>query len=157
MKPDPISENNSLLFGLDLNDEALHHELRQSAEWGRKMAVAAIVLQALLLIGSFSSFITYQSYSQITGRGLSRFLVVRELAIGTLHLISGIGFIFVAVYFLRYARMMKQALDHGEQQMLVESIRKLRAAFQISFGFSILSACTFIASVVSTTLYPLVG
>ena len=106
--------------------------LRETAKWGKFMAIVGFVFTALIVIiaigiGAFMG----TAFSELADEpGMGIFAGVGGGAIAFIYILLALMYFFPCLYLYRYSSKMKTALAQNDQQFLHESFMNLKSLYK---------------------------
>lgn len=106
--------------------------LRETAKWGKFMAIVGFVFTALIMILAIGmSFFMSSALAEIADEpGMGMFGAIGGGFISFIYILFGLMYFFPCLYLYRFSTRMKIALAQNDQQYLHESFMNLKSLYK---------------------------
>ncbi|MEO6549973.1 MAG: DUF5362 family protein [Ferruginibacter sp.] len=132
-------------------DNDIHLHLKETAAWGKFLAVTGFVYSCLIAIGALLVATMFSTFSPVYGGGNAQ--LIAGGTIGVIYLAIAAVVFFMSLHLFRFARKTQSALQANDQGILSEAFRNLKIYFRftgivtlIALIFSVLGIIGIIAA-----------
>ena len=123
-----MEQNQTDLLKVELNDISVSY-LKETAKWAKFLSIVGFVITACIVILALFAGTLFATFSQLTPAGSSLPAGI-SVIITIVYLALALLYFFPCLYLYKFSTKAKLAIESGEQEVLNESLRNLKACFK---------------------------